>query len=151
MTEYWSRAMVSVINRCLNQPFSTALSGLAFFWLSFFGFLVSLFSHCKLFPVKNLSFRSYNKGKSIFHVLAQRASGPVTRHCNKYCSAIAFLYMYGNMPFNEHFEDDNEPCTNEVQNGEVYISFTWIDWIYIIYFIILAALWLLILLCWECF
>lgn len=125
--------------------------GLNFFGCLFFGFLVSLFPNPNFFPVKPLYFRRYNKGNSTFHVLPQRTSGLFTWHCNRYCSAIAILYTYGNMPFNEHLEDDNGPCTHEVQHGGVYISLTWIDWIHNIYFIILTTLWLLILLCWECF
>lgn len=144
--------MTSVINRWLNQPFSTALFWLGFFWLSFFLVSWSLSSLIpNFFPVKPLYFRRYNKGNSIFQVLPQRTSGLFTWHWNRYCSAIAILCTYGNMPFNEHLEDDNGPCTHEVQHGGVYISLTWIDWIHNIYFIILTTLWLLILFCWECF
>lgn len=129
--------MIFVINRWLNQLFSAALFWLGFFWLLFLFF----WSLSSLTP----------NGNSIFHVLPQRTYMLVIWQCNRYCSAIAIPCTYGNMPFNEHLEDDNGPCTYEVKHGRVYISLTWIDWLYIIYFIILTTLWLLILLCWECF
>jgi len=89
LSEHWSCTMISVINRWLSPSpahcFGLDCSGclFCFFWS------LSLLTPQTFYCQKNLYFRSYNKGNSIFPVLLQRPSGLVTWHCNRYCSATA--------------------------------------------------------------